>query len=146
MTNGPGPVRPRPVPDERTAPYWEAAARGELAIQRCSSCGTFYHPPVPVCEDCYGLDLRFEAVSGRGTIHSRVILDSPVVPGFEHVLPYACLAVELDEQAGLLVVANLLEAPADSAQVGRRVNVAFERLDSETMLPQFVLADERSNQ
>ncbi len=142
MMSESGPVRPRPVADARTAPYWEAAGRGVLAIQRCRACGTFFHLPVAMCEECYGLDLRFEPVSGNGTIHSRVILESPVVPGFEGVLPWACVAVELDEQPGLLVVANLLGAPADQAQVGRRVKVAFERLDADTVLPQFVLAEE----
>ena len=31
------PARPRPFPDAETAPYWEATARGELRVQRCSA-------------------------------------------------------------------------------------------------------------
>ncbi len=32
-------TRPMPLPDAVSAPYWEAAARGELLIQECTSCG-----------------------------------------------------------------------------------------------------------
>ena len=30
-------LRPVPVPDEASAPFFEGAARGELMLQRCSS-------------------------------------------------------------------------------------------------------------
>ena len=32
-------IRVIPQPDEVSAPYWEAARRHELRIQRCGSCG-----------------------------------------------------------------------------------------------------------
>ena len=32
---------------ELTAPYWEAAREGRLAIQECRSCGQLSHPPLP---------------------------------------------------------------------------------------------------
>ena len=49
----PAPVRPVPVPDERSAGYWEAARRGELALARCAGCGAFAHPPSTVCPHCH---------------------------------------------------------------------------------------------
>ena len=33
-------TRPIPRPDAVSAPYWEAAARGELVIQECPTAGT----------------------------------------------------------------------------------------------------------
>ena len=39
-------TRPIPRPDAVSAPYWEAAARGELVIQECKSCGHRVEPEV----------------------------------------------------------------------------------------------------
>ena len=60
--------RPVPVPDESSAPYWEAAAEHVLAVARCSRCGTFALPPDVVCPHCGSTDpdFAFEPVSGRG--------------------------------------------------------------------------------
>jgi uncharacterized OB-fold protein len=63
----------------------------------------------------------------------------PRVLGFEAIVPYACLAIEIDEQEGVIVMGNLLGVPADSARVGMRVQVRFEPLggESDLLLPQF---------
>lgn len=59
-----------PAPDELTSFFWEAARRHELMIQRCSACGTYQHPPEPVCHSCLSFDLGGAEVSGRGTVYS----------------------------------------------------------------------------
>ena len=62
------------------------------------------------------------------------------VIGFEDMIPYACMAVEIDEQPGLLVVGNLVEADPESVRVGMRVEVRFEPIGEDgMMLPQFAL-------
>ena len=33
-------TRPIPVPNEWTKPFWDAAKRGVLALQRCQAAGT----------------------------------------------------------------------------------------------------------
>jgi len=38
-------TRPIPVPNEWTKPFWEAAKRRVLALQRCQACKHFQHPP-----------------------------------------------------------------------------------------------------
>src|SRR2546426_10209206 len=38
-------TRPIPVPNEWTKPFWEAARRGGLALQRCQARGDLQHPP-----------------------------------------------------------------------------------------------------
>ena len=38
-------TRPIPVPNEWTRPFWDAAKRGVIELQRCQSCGHFQHPP-----------------------------------------------------------------------------------------------------
>jgi uncharacterized OB-fold protein len=133
-------ARPVPVPDDLTRPYWEAAARRQLVIQRCARCRRWIHLPARVCDNCYSLDLGFEPVTGKGTIAATAIARAQVADGFDG--PFACIAVELDEQPDLLVVTNLLSATPEDAVVGRRVRVCFEALAGEVVLPQFELDTE----
>ena len=130
--------RPVPEPSELTLPFWEAARRGELALQCCTGCNRFHHPPVVLCPDCHSTTFTYRAVSGAGTVNGYSILRQPRVAGLESLVPYACLAVEIDEQAGVIVMGNLLGVPADSAGVGMRVQVCFEPLgEDDLVLPQF---------
>ncbi len=118
-------LRPRPVIDPLSQAYWDGVARSELVIEKCRACGHYIHPPFPECTLCRSNDIDFVAVSGRGRIHQRVIVESPVVPGFEHEVPYACLTVELDEEPGLIVLGNLIGASPYEAVIGRPVEVEF---------------------
>ena len=124
-----------PVPNDMTALFWEAARREELAIQRCEECGYFNHPPRPACDACMSESLAFVPVSGCGTIWSRTVLHAPNVPGWEDEIPFVNVAVELDEQPGLLMITNWLDAT--EAEVGRPVEVFFQRINDEITLPQF---------
>lgn len=133
--------RPRPVPTELTNRFWEAAARRELGIQRCDGCGLWFHPPVPVCTACYSEKLRFEPVSGLGTIHTYTVMTEALVPGFEAGVPLVVVAVELDEQEGLVVVSNLAGFDGTDVPIGARAEVTFEELPDGIVLPQFRLRD-----
>ena len=48
--------------------------------------------------------------------------------------------MELDGAPGALLAGNLLGVPYTEAKVGRRVQVAFEKLNDDITLPQFRLA------
>ncbi len=130
--------RPIPVPDDLTKPFWEAAKKGVLELQRCQSCGRYNHPPEPTCTICLSTDLKFEPVSSKGTIYSYSIKHQ-ADQRFSPVVPYACLVVELDGTKGAVLVGNLLEAPYTEAKIGRRVEVIFEKLNDNITLPQFRL-------
>ena len=135
--------RPRPVSSALTSGFWEAASRHELAIQRCGACGHWFHPPVPVCSNCYSEDLHFDTLSGEGTIYSFTVMTEDLVPGFESALPLTVVAVELDEQDGLVVVSNLMGVEPSEVRIGDRVRVTFEDLpDDEGSLPQFQLCSQ----
>jgi uncharacterized OB-fold protein len=140
----PATTRPRPVPDALTQPYWDGVAIHELVLQRCRACGYYVHPPYPECTKCRADDLDFEAVSGRGTIFERSIVESPIVVGFESDVPYACLFVELDEQPALLVAGNLVNDAPHEARIGRRVEVVFRDDPDGFTLPMFKLLEERA--
>jgi uncharacterized OB-fold protein len=132
--------KPRPVPNELTEPFWAASREHRLVIQKCTTCHYYNHPPKPACDNCMSESLEFVPVSGRGNIWSRTILHRSTVPGFDDDVPYVNIAVELDEQAGLLMITNLLDADPDQAVIGARVEVAFDKVDETITLPQFRLA------
>ena len=133
-------TRPIPVPNEWTKPFWDAAKRGVLALQRCQICKHFQHPPYATCVSCMATDLAFEPVSGKGAIYAYTIMYHAGDKRFASAIPYASIIVELDDAPGALMAGNLLDAPYTEAKVGRRVEVTFEPLNDDITLPQFRLA------
>jgi uncharacterized OB-fold protein len=96
------------VPTATTRPYWEAAARGELWLQRSAETGeyVFYpraHSPFGAADT-----LEWVRVSGRATLDSYVINHRPA-PGFEP--PYVIAIVRLAE--GPRMLASLVGVAPD---------------------------------
>jgi uncharacterized protein len=135
-------ARPVPQPDAVSQGFWDAAERGELAIQRCANCRVYQHPPRPVCRACGGTDLGFEPVSGEGRIWSWTVTHHSVLKGFEAAIPYSCLIIELIEQEGLFLISDLIgrEGNGESLRIGSPMRVVFPRTDRGPILPQFVPA------
>lgn len=136
------PLRPLPLADEVSAPFWDAAKQGRLDIQRCKDCRRWIHAPALACPECGSEDLAFETVSGRGTLYSWTVLHHSPGPGFADMLPLIVGIVELVEQPHLLLCANLLQAEPAQLRLGLPVKVCFEWLDGQHAVPQFVLAGE----
>jgi len=133
-------TRPIPVPNEWTKPFWEAAKRHSLEMQRCQSCRKFQHPPYATCVNCMSIDLKFEPVEGKGSIYAYTIMYHTGDKRFASAVPYASIIVELDAAPGALMAGNLLEAEYTEAKVGRRVEVVFQKLNDDFTLPQWRLA------
>jgi len=132
--------RPLPVRDDLNRHYWDGAQDGKLVILRCPQCGTYVHPPRAVCPTCQGEKLEPTEVSGRGTVYSWSVMHSGGNPGFEDRIPYAVLVVELEEQAHLITIGNLVDADASELEIGAPLEVCFEKIDDEVTLPQWRLA------
>ena len=130
-------TKPVPVPDAITAPFWEAANRGVLAIQHCGACDSYIHPPAALCPDCQAPDLTFWEVSGRGRVYTHTIVRDNVTQGFAQDEPYVIGIIELAEQERLVLVANVVGVAPEDVRVGMPVRVTFERLTESIALPQF---------
>jgi uncharacterized OB-fold protein len=111
-------------------------------MQRCQSCGHFQHPPYATCTQCIGVDLKFEPVKGQGKIYAYTIMYHTGDKRFASAVPYASIIVELDDAPGAFMAGNLLGSEYTEAKVGRRVEVIFEKLNDDIVLPQFKLAGE----
>lgn len=124
-TADPGPGAP-PVPavtplDEH---FWRGGATGALLLLRCDSCGTWLHPPTPLCRRCTSLEVRPQPVAGRGTVRTYTVNHQPWFPALPP--PYVIAIVELDEQPGLQLLTRLVDCDAAAVRIGLRVRVRFE--------------------
>ena len=126
--------RPLPLPDPETAFFWEATARRRLEILRCQTCKTWVHYPKPSCWNCSSGDLKPEEVSGRGTVYSYTVTHQDV-PGY--TAPFAVVIVELEEQAGLRMVSNVINVPPEDVRIGMPVEVTFQPVAEDVWLPLF---------
>jgi len=128
---------PRIAPGRDEAPWWEALARHELVVQRCARCGTWRHPPAPLCAACHATAARFERVSGRGRVFTYTIVHHAVHPLLADRVPYNVVVVELPDAGGVHLISNLIDVPAAELRVGLEVQVGFEDLDDGVTLARF---------
>ena len=126
--------RPLPLPDPETAFFWEATAQRKLEILRCQKCKTWVHYPKPSCWNCSSGDLKPEEVSGCGTVYSYTVTHQDV-PGY--TAPFAVVIVELEEQAGLRMVSNVVDVPPEDVRIGMPVQVTFQPVAEDVWLPLF---------
>ena len=131
---GTAPTRPAPVPFQSTQPYWDAARRGELLLQRCDK-GHLQFYPRPHCHICGSVTLAAQPSSGSGHVHTFSVVHRAAHEGFSSRVPYVFAIVELDE--GITVSANVLDCDPLSVTVGMPVRAVFHDQLEELTLPQF---------
>ena len=129
-------ARPWLPATEITQFFWDAAREHKLVIQRCDECQKYVHWPMVLCPQCGSDGLTPTDVSGKGTIYSFSVVHHVFHPIFAERVPYNIAMVELDEQPGLRLIANIVDCADDDLVVGMRVEVTFEDYEGFT-LPQF---------
>ena len=78
---------------------------------------------------------KWVPVSGRGEIYSYNIMHQVYHPGFASEVPYAVVVVKLEE--GPKFVSNLVGIKPHEIRIGMPVEVTFEKMSDEVMLPKF---------
>lgn len=119
------PAHPRPAITPDSAFFWEGLKEHRLLIRRCTQCQHLHHPPGPMCPQCHSYDWAAEPMSGRGIIHSYVIVHQPQLPSFNY--PLAVVLVELEE--GVRLIGNLPGTGAHAVRVGMPVEVEFREVE-----------------
>jgi uncharacterized OB-fold protein len=127
--------KPLPRPTEDTAPYWEAAQKGELRMQQCSDCGHIRFPPALLCPRCLCEKADWVRLSGRGTVFSWIVVHQSQHPAFNADTPYNVTIVELEE--GPRLHTNLVDCANDQIHIGMPVEVVFDKVNDEITLPKF---------
>ncbi|MCZ7526401.1 MAG: OB-fold domain-containing protein [Acidimicrobiia bacterium] len=136
------------VTDERTAGFFEAAARGELAIPRCDGCGRLCWYPEADCPACGGDAFTWAATSGRGRLYSWAVVRRPFLPAFEAMVPFVSALVALDDDPAVRVVGYVVDADPASLEADQPLRAVFRPLSFPTVpgrsvvVPMFVPAEE----
>ncbi|PRI16612.1 Zn-ribbon domain-containing OB-fold protein [Mycobacterium shigaense] len=94
-----------------------------LLIEHCADCDRWVHPAAGECRVCGGR-LAARPVSGQGTVFTFTVNHHPYNP--EIPVPYVIAIVELAEQSGLRVAANIVDCEPDSVQCGMPVELRPE--------------------
>ena len=85
-----------PVPDEQSAPFWEAAAGGVLVSPGAGAARRSPTRPTLVCPSCGPPSpaFAFEPVSGAGVVRSWTVVRQPFLPGFDDDVPFVLVDVD----------------------------------------------------
>lgn len=135
MTQAPAYHKPLPQPSPISLPYWSAAKRHQLALQRCSSCEQFIFYPRAICPHCGSEDLVWRDASGRGSVYTFTVARRPTMRPFEPDVPYVIAIVELEE--GPRVTTNIVGCAPESVRIGMAVQAAFDDVTPEVTLVKF---------
>jgi hypothetical protein len=131
-------MTPIPAITPAMQPFFEAARRHELALQRCTQCQTFRFPARSNCSHCLSADAEWVSVSGKGEVFSFNIMHQVYHPAFAERVPYAVVLVKLAE--GPKMTSNLVGIEPHQIEIGMPVEVVFEKLSDEVTLPKFTVS------
>jgi uncharacterized protein len=125
--------------DEESAPFFDAAARGELAIRRCERCHRWLAPHQHTCGD--GGPLRWVPAAGRAALVTWAIDHGPPLDpllaspsGAASVLGL----VELEEGPWMYV--PVVEVDPGALRAGLELAVRFVRPGDGEVIPVFAPA------
>jgi uncharacterized protein len=114
------------APNSWTEPFWVAAGRHQLVVQRCLNCGTVRHPPGPFCPQCRTQASEWMDLSGRATLYSYTVIRHALAPQLRDYLPMVIAVVEPEEAPTARLVANLVDVAVGDVEIGMPLDVVWE--------------------
>ncbi len=128
---------PLPAMTADTEAYWRAAKEGRLVVQQCRSCGKTQFYPRFFCISCLSEEIGWVDTSGRGRIYTFTICRIPGNPAMKDRTPYAVAVIDLEE--GVRMLTEIVDSGLEHIAVGAEVEVVFESVGPDIVLPQFRL-------
>ena len=125
-----GPV----VRNEATTPFFDATARGEFLIRRCTKCGSASTPMAEQCPVCGSTALDWERAAGGASLVSWTVFHDPAADGAPETVTVLAIA-ELDE--GPWWWSLLADAEPGALRAGQRLCLDFERNGDHEAVPIF---------
>jgi uncharacterized protein len=122
---------PAPAVSPETKDYWDAAAKGQLLVRKCTACGEAHHYPRTICPFCFSDKTEWITASGKGVIYSYSVMRRAPVP---YVIAYVTLA------EGPTMMTNIVDCDFDRLKIGQEVKVVFKPTDGGPPLPMFTPA------
>ncbi|GIK48803.1 MAG: Zn-ribbon domain-containing OB-fold protein [Hyphomonadaceae bacterium] len=129
------PAKPEPVVAPWARPFWDAAAKGQLALQQCEDCSKFIFYPRVACPHCASERIAWRTASGRGTVYSYTVVENNAPSAFIADMPFVVAVIRLEE--GVQMLSNIVGCDPDKLRCDMEVVVTFERLNDNFVLPKF---------
>lgn len=132
--------KPIPLKNQDNQPYWDAADRHELSLQKCKKCDHFEHPAGPTCASCGSEEVSWVTLGKniKATIYSYIISHRPFLPGFQDDLPLIIAQAELEDVPEVKIMCNLLECKTENVHIGMPVKMTWQDITEERSLPQWI--------
>jgi len=109
------------VPYSKVSDFAVHLKDGRLMGSTCKACGYTTFPPRSDCPECLSGDFEFKEYTGKGKVYTYTTI-SAAPTGFDDVVPYTIVVVELD--GGGRLVAWLGDAISpDDVEIGMDVQV-----------------------
>lgn len=128
-------VNPLPELTSVSKPFYSAARKGKLLIQRCTQCQRSIFYPKVICPHCLSTDLDWFESSGRGKVYSYTIVQSGAPEAFKLAVPYVIAVIDLDE--GVRMLSWIVDCNPAEVVCDMEVHVTFKNLDEHVALPMF---------
>jgi uncharacterized protein len=129
-------LKPIPVADPDSAPFWAACREHRLMLQKCAACGAFRYPPGPFCPHCRSQSSEWIQSAGRARVFSWIVVTHPVPKDvYAGDVPYVVALVELDE--GVRMASNTVGCAPSEVRGDMRVEVQFDDVAPGITLPRF---------
>src|ERR1700739_3022072 len=91
-------MKPLPVPDPESTPFWEACRAHTLKVCRCTNGAPGRFPPTSFCPECQSADHEWIEASGKAKIFSWIVVRHPVPKDvYAGEVPYVVALVTLEE-------------------------------------------------
>jgi uncharacterized OB-fold protein len=126
---------PRPGNPALTKPFWDAAKKNQLVLQRCNTCSNLFFYPREACPSCLSAELEWVPVSGSGRVYSYTIVHQPQHPAFEQDSPYIFAMIQLEE--GPRMVSNVVDCQLDQVKIDMPVIAVFDKVTPDWTLVKF---------
>ena len=129
--------KPLPSITDLTRPFWTAAKKGKLVLQKCQRCGTANFHPKAWCIDCGSRDLVWTDAKPFGTVYSHTISRSVAMnfQGWQAELPVLMCLIDLDD--GARMYAQVTHCAPEALHIGMRVEAYFVAISDEAGIPKF---------
>lgn len=134
--------KPAPQINATTQPFWDAAKKNELRMQKCSDCGHIRFPIGPVCTVCLSDKCEWVKLSGRGEVLSHLVFHRAYSPAWKEHVPYSVAMVQLAEGPRMFTdIVDPERRYIDEDLVGRPVEAWFDPVEGDVVVPRFKVVE-----
>lgn len=128
-------VKPLPVPDEETQPWFDALRKHQLLLQYFPSADHYQFPYSDRCTKDWSTEWEWRESKGRGTVYTWGLMHQVYEPAWAEETPYVLAVVELDE--GPRMSTTLVNVAHDAIKIGMPVRVVFDDVTEDVTIAKF---------